>query len=85
MIEALVITTSGVFVAGARGDVVEGAGEEEEEGDLAAIVTMREERREEIGGDMTTGVMAMMEVERDKTDAVKAETEMIGTERIMII
>ena len=65
----------------------EGAGEEEEEEgeDLAAIVTMKEERREGIGGDVTTGVMVMMEVERDKTDAVKAETEMIGTERIIMI
>ena len=58
----------------------EGAGEEEEEGGgLAAIVTMREERREGIGGDVTTWVMVMKEVERDK-----AETEMIGTERIML-
>ena len=63
----------------------EGAGEEEEEGGgLAAIVMMREERREGIRGDVTTWVMAMKEVERDKIDAVKAETEMIGTERIML-
>ena len=60
-------------------------GEEEEGGDLAVIVMMREERREGIGGDVMTGLMVMMEVVRDKTDAVKAETEMIGTDRIMII
>lgn len=71
---------------GREGEEGAGEGEEEEEGgDLAAIVTMREERREGIGGDVTTGLMAMKEVERDKTNAVKAETEMIGTERIMII
>jgi hypothetical protein len=67
----------------------EGAGEEEEEegGDLAAIVTMTEEMREGVGGDVTIGAREMKELERDKRDVVKAETEMTGTERerIMII
>ena len=52
----------------------------EEEGDLAAIVTMTERREGiEIGGDVMIGVMVMKMVERDERGAVKAETGMIGT------
>lgn len=61
----------------------EGEGAGEEGGDSAAIVMMTERREEiEIGGDVTIGVMARKMVERDerdKRDAVKAETGMIGT------
>lgn len=61
----------------------EGEGAGEEGGDSAAIVMMTERREGVgIGGDVTIGVMVTKMVERDerdKRDAVKAETGMIGT------